>query len=67
MRRVSTQPIIHVQTPAALEHALSLLVRSEFVALDTEFMRESTYYPKLCLVQLATPQASFSFTRATIR
>ncbi len=31
------------------------LADAEFVALDTEFMRESTYFPKLCLVQLATP------------
>jgi ribonuclease D len=54
MRRVSTQPIVHVHTPDALERALSLLERSDFIALDTEFMRESTYYPKLCLVQLAT-------------
>jgi ribonuclease D len=34
--------------------ALAELARSDFVALDTEFMRESTYYPKLCLLQLAT-------------
>lgn len=29
------------------------LARSPFVAVDTEFMRENTYYPDLCLVQLA--------------
>ena len=34
--------------------ALAELARGDFVALDTEFMRESTYYPKLCLLQLAT-------------
>jgi ribonuclease D len=29
------------------------IAKSRFVAVDTEFMRENTYYPELCLVQLA--------------
>ena len=29
--------------------------RQEWIALDTEFMRERTYYAKLCLVQIGTP------------
>ena len=31
------------------------LAEAEFVTVDTEFMRESTYWPKLCLVQAAGP------------
>lgn len=44
----------YVSTSAALDAALHSLAPSEFLALDTEFMRESTYYPKLCLLQLAS-------------
>jgi ribonuclease D len=31
----------------------SRLAESEFVTVDTEFMRENTYWPELCLVQIA--------------
>jgi ribonuclease D len=27
----------------------------DFVAVDTEFMRENTYFPDLCLIQIGTP------------
>lgn len=49
------QPAPIVTTSAELLHALEQLRAADFVALDTEFMRESTYFPKLCLVQMATP------------
>ena len=28
---------------------------TRYVTVDTEFMREKTYYPKLCLLQIASP------------
>ena len=32
------------------------LARSEFVAVDTEFMRENTYWPDLCLIQIGNEE-----------
>ena len=32
------------------------LATHPFVAVDTEFMRETTFWPKLCLIQLAGPE-----------
>ncbi len=38
----------------SLESLCEKLVDGERIALDTEFMREKTYFPQLCLVQIAT-------------
>jgi ribonuclease D len=37
----------------ALSELCNRLANETFVTVDTEFMRERTYYPELCLVQLA--------------
>jgi len=37
---------------AALADLCSRLARSPFVAVDTEFMRENTFWPELCLIQI---------------
>lgn len=37
----------------ALENLCADLHKAEFVAVDTEFMRESTFWPQLCLIQAA--------------
>jgi ribonuclease D len=44
-----------VTTSEDLTSACQLLSTSDFVAVDTEFMREQTFWPQLCLIQLATP------------
>ncbi len=36
-----------------LQEACAKLGRAPFIAVDTEFMREQTFWPKLCLVQIA--------------
>lgn len=44
-----------ILTTAQLEDAVTALSKNDFVAVDTEFIRETTFWPELCLVQLATP------------
>jgi ribonuclease D len=45
-----------VTTTAQLEDFCQRIKGAPFVAVDTEFMRETTYWPKLCLIQAATPE-----------
>ena len=39
-----------------LSSACQRLSASDFVAVDTEFMREQTFWPQLCLIQIASPE-----------
>jgi ribonuclease D len=45
-----------ITTTEELADLCERLAKSEFVAVDTEFMRENTYYPLLCLVQLGNEE-----------
>jgi ribonuclease D len=47
----------YIDSVAQLERLANELAGAAELALDTEFMRERTYYPKLCLVQVATADA----------
>ncbi len=38
-----------------LRTACEHLSQAQFVTVDTEFLRESTFWPELCLIQCATP------------
>ena len=50
MSEIETQFITTAEALAAL---CARLEGEDFITVDTEFMREKTYYPELCLVQLA--------------
>ena len=41
---------------ADLEALCAELSGADFLAVDTEFMRDSSYWPRLCLVQMAGPE-----------
>ncbi|MDN3645686.1 ribonuclease D [Pontixanthobacter aestiaquae] len=45
-----------ITTTEVLDDLVARLAQSEFVTVDTEFMRENTYYPELCLVQIANDE-----------
>lgn len=47
--------IQYINTPEQLATLCEQIKKESWLALDTEFLREKTYYPKFCLLQIATP------------
>lgn len=45
----------YVESAADLDILCAQLAGADWMTLDTEFLREKTYYPKLCLLQVAVP------------
>ncbi len=45
---------LFVDTPGALAELCRTLRGSDWLALDTEFIRDKSYYPRLCLLQVAS-------------
>src|SRR5690349_5969796 len=48
-----TQDFNLIQTQAALEEQLARWAGAPWLAVDTEFVREETYFAQLCLVQVS--------------
>ena len=49
-------PIQYINTTDQLAKLCEQIKKESWLALDTEFLREKTYYPKFCLLQIATPE-----------
>jgi ribonuclease D len=47
-----------ITTTRQLEDAIVSFAGSDYVAVDTEFIRETTFWPELCLIQMATADRS---------
>jgi ribonuclease D len=45
-----------IDNTADLADFCSELRKSDFITVDTEFIRETTYWPQLCLIQAASPE-----------
>ena len=49
-----------ITTSNELTDACSFLSKADYLTVDTEFMRETTFWPKLCLLQIAGPNQAFA-------
>ncbi len=58
-QKVRKSVIIYVMTiindTKTLQSYCQKLLQAEFFTIDTEFLRDKTYYPRLCLIQMAMP------------
>ena len=48
-----------IEDSSELKLICQKLSNEEYITVDTEFLRERTYYPKLCLIQIASENEAF--------
>ena len=49
---------LYIDTAEGLQSLCESLYGSKWIVLDTEFLRDRTYYPKLCLLQLSNGEVA---------
>ncbi|MEO0549868.1 MAG: ribonuclease D [Pseudomonadota bacterium] len=52
---MTTGKLVPITQQDQLEQACEMLAQGSFICVDTEFHRESTYWPELCLIQASCP------------
>jgi ribonuclease D len=52
---VTTASVQPIDTTSELADVCRRMAKFPFVTIDTEFLRETTYYPLLCVAQMASP------------
>ena len=55
VRYSGPMPARLISTTAALADTCARMASHPFVTVDTEFLRETTFWPRLCVIQIASP------------
>ncbi len=57
---------LYIDTPDGVRALCNRLGGTPWLAVDTEFLRERTYYPRLCLIQIANTEVAACIDPLTI-